>query len=89
MVQLLTSTDRGVHTENAVRWSFSALLALELWEAGGRGGRGAVVARGLTRDQDVDDLLSSSKVGSVSGSSMVGRNSTASRAEGDTMFSLE
>ena len=34
-------------------------------------------------------LLSSSKVGSVSGFSMVGRHSTASRAEGETMFSME
>ena len=34
-------------------------------------------------------LLSSSKVGSLSSSSMVGKHSTTSRAEGDTMFSLE
>ena len=68
MVQLLlSSTDRGVHAENAVRWSCSALVGM-----GGGGGGGVPFLPGaLPEAKLLMALLSSSKVGSVSSSSMV------------------
>ena len=82
---LLASTDRGVHAENAVRWSCSASVGL----GGGGGGGVLLLPEALPEAKLSTALLSSSKVGSVSSSSMVSRHSTVSRVEGGTMFSLE